>query len=351
MIPVKNVYYMLSYAFQALQEKGYRDMAVEQFDNVAELFAAVLIRGIGVQVKRGLGRQYIRRRTASAAVRGRIDISASVKGMTMLKKQLVCSFDEYSVDHKLNQIIKSTAELLRRADISSRRKRQLGKLMVYFDGVQSVDLRRMDWNIRYDRNNQTYRLLIGICYLTVNGLLYTQEDGTVRLMEYLDGQYMHKLYERFILEYYRREHPDIAVSASQIPWALDDGESVGLPQMQSDITLSRGDKVLIVDAKYYAAAAQRHYDALTVRSAHLYQIFTYVKNTDALFRERSHSVSGMLLYAKTDEERQPEGDYLMSGNRISVRMLDLGLAFPAIAAQLDAIAWEYFGSVSRYPRG
>lgn len=31
MIPVQNIYYMLSYAFQALQAQNYKDLATENF--------------------------------------------------------------------------------------------------------------------------------------------------------------------------------------------------------------------------------------------------------------------------------------------------------------------------------
>ena len=51
-----------------------------------------------------------------------------------------------------------------------------------------------------------------------------------------------------------------------------------------------------------------------------------------------HSVSGMLLYAKTDEEIQPDGHYSMSGNRIDVQTLDLNQDFRMIATQLNQIA-------------
>jgi len=49
-------------------------------------------------------------------------------------------------------------------------------------------------------------------------------------------------------------------------------------------------------------------------------------------------VSGMLLYARTDEEIQPDHTYMMSGNRISVKTLDLNCDFREIARQLNAIA-------------
>lgn len=50
----------------------------------------------------------------------------------------------------------------------------------------------------------------------------------------------------------------------------------------------------------------------------------------------------MLLYAKTEEEIQPDQKYKMSGNRISVRTLDLNLDFSEIRKQLDDIVEEYF---------
>ena len=54
MIPIQNIYYMLSYAFQVLNEQGYKNIATEQFNNTGELMAAILEKGIAIQLKRGL---------------------------------------------------------------------------------------------------------------------------------------------------------------------------------------------------------------------------------------------------------------------------------------------------------
>jgi 5-methylcytosine-specific restriction enzyme subunit McrC len=70
----------------------------------------------------------------------------------------------------------------------------------------------------------------------------------------------------------------------------------------------------------------------------LYQIFTYVKNRAA----KGGEVAGMLLYAKTDEEIYPDNEYKMSGNKVTVRTLDLNRDFEAIASQLDAIVQKHF---------
>lgn len=69
---------------------------------------------------------------------------------------------------------------------------------------------------------------------------------------------------------------------------------------------------------------------MTLKS--LYQIFTYVKNKDREFGDRPHKVSGLILYAKTDEVVQPDNSYRMSGSKISVKTLDLNQDFSEIAA-------------------
>lgn len=46
-------------------------------------------------------------------------------------------------------------------------------------------------------------------------------------------------HEKFILEYYSKHFPELSVSASQIPWSVDDGIRTMLPVMQSDIHLQK----------------------------------------------------------------------------------------------------------------
>ncbi|MFR5816417.1 5-methylcytosine-specific restriction endonuclease system specificity protein McrC [Hominisplanchenecus sp.] len=343
MIAIQNVYYMLSYAFQVLNEQGYKNIATEQFHNTAELMAAILEKGIALQLKRGLGKEYIPQMEALSSLRGKIDIAESIKTQSMMRKQLICTYDEFSVNSTMNRIIKSTVELLLCSNISKQRKKSLRKLMVYFGEVDFIDLHTVNWNVQYNRNNQTYRMLISICYLVVKGLLQTQSDGRKKLMDFLDEQRMCRLYEKFILEYYRKEFKNqIVANASQIPWQLDNEENAMLPVMQSDIMLRRGDRVLIIDAKYYEHSTQVQLDKHTLHSGNLYQIFTYVKNKEYELKDKDHRVSGMLLYAKTDEEIYPNNVYQMSGNQITVSTLDLNKTFAEIAEQLNTIAKTHF---------
>lgn len=342
MIPVQNIYYMLSYAFQALQTQNYKDLATEDFHNTAELCAEILIKGISTQVKRGLEKNYVPKSESLSTLQGKLNISESIKTQTMLKKQMICTYDEFLINTTFNQILKSTVLLLLKANISGTRKKSLRSLLLYFSDVDEIDLHFVNWNQHYNRNNQSYQMLIGICYLVYKGLLQTQHDGNTKVMDFFDEQRMCRLYEKFLLEYYRKEHPELTANASQISWQLDDNMDLMLPKMQTDIMLSKSHKILIIDAKYYSHMTQLQYGVNTLHSNNLYQIFTYVKNKEFELRNCEHTVSGMLLYAQTNEDIVPNGSYQMSGNQITIHALDLNQDFSKIAKDLDNIVTSYF---------
>lgn len=341
---IKNIYYMLSYAFTTLNQGGYEDVATEEFENIHNLFAAILAKGIGRLLKQGLYREYLNRKEDITAVRGKINMPGTIQNCLARKRLLTCEYDELSENNLLNQILKTTATiLLRHARVDQEYKSDLKKEMLFFSNVDTIDPTTIHWSaIRFQRNNQTYRMLISLCQLILEGMLLTTDSGEYKLASFVDEQRMNRLYEKFILEYYAKECPQVTATASRISWALDDGVGILLPIMQSDIMLTKGSEVLIIDAKYYTHTTQTQYDVHTLHSSNLYQIFTYVKNKDTEFGDQPHTVSGMLLYAATDEAIQPDNSYQMSGNKISVKTLDLNRNFSEIAAQLNAIVTEHF---------
>ena len=345
---IKNIYYMLSYAFTTLNQGGYEDVATEEFENIHNLFAAILAKGIGKQLKQGLYREYLNRKDDITVVRGKIDMPGTIRNRLSRKQVLTCEYDELSENNLFNQILKTTVMLLlRHARVDQEHKNDLKKEMLFFSNVDTIDPTAIRWAaIRFQRNNSTYRMLISLCQLILDGMLLTTDSGEFKLASFVDEQRMNRLYEKFILEYYTKECPWVTATASQIPWALDDGVGPMLPIMQSDIMLTRGSEVLIIDAKYYTHTTQKQYDIHKIHSSNLYQIFTYVKNKDMEFGVQPHTVSGMLLYAATDEEIQPDNSYQMSGNKISVRTLNLNYDFSEIAAQLNAIVDEHFSGLS-----
>lgn len=338
MIQIRNIYYMLSYAFQILKSQGYKSVETEEFDNIGELFATILVIGVSSQIKRGLEKGYLLYEDSLSSPRGKIDISSSIKSQSMIKRQLVCSYDEFSANTYMNRVIRTTMDfLLKTNGITKETRKKIRKVLVYFADIDPIPVSQIDWKFKFNKNNQTYRMLMSVCYLTLEGLIQSNKDGTVRAMDFIDEQRMSRLYEKFILEYYRKEHPEIEVSSSQIPWDTD-GCIDFLPVMQSDIMLKKGGKVLIIDAKFYSTIMQRKFDTDKIRSGHLYQIFAYVKNMGA---STNDTVSGMLLYAKTEKENIPDVDYKICGSDIMIKTLDLDCDFSVIKSKLDGLLNQY----------
>ncbi len=342
---IQNIYYMLSYAFQILKQEDYRQLAGEKFDKIHDLFAAILEKGVSRQVKQGLYREYVPMQEHLSVMRGKLNMGETVRLKVQKKQKLACEFDEFSEDNLYNQILKVTIHRLIRAnDVASERKQALRRVSVFFGNVRLIQPDHIAWNrLIYRRNNRNYELLLNICYLLLNGMLQTTEDGNYKLLSFSD-EHMERLYEKFILAYYRQHHPELNPKSAQINWNLTEQNDPTmiqfLPKMQTDITLQKGKKTLIIDAKYYGKTMIENYDKATLRSAHLYQIFAYVKNMDT---DNTGNVSGLLLYAKTEDEIFPEGEpFMIGGNSIGARTLDLNREFKEIAEQLEDIAKNHF---------
>ena len=341
---IQNIYYMLSYAFQILKQEDYKQVAGKKFNKIHDLFAAILEKGVSRQLKQGLYREYVPMQDELSVMRGKLNINSTINLRVQRKQQVSCEFDEFSEDNPYNRILKITLyQLIRADDVDADRKQALKKLIVFFDNVELIQPDQIVWSrLIYQRNNRNYELLLNICYFVLNGMLQTTDDGKYKLISFSD-EHMERLYERFILEYYKQHHPEFDPKSAEVKWNLKEESDKTmiqfLPTMRTDITLRKGEKTLIIDAKYYGKALLQRYTKETLRSAHLYQIFAYVKNMDT---ENTGNVSGLLLYAKTEEEVFPDGDpFVIGGNSIGAKTLDLNCDFNDIKMQLEYILDEY----------
>lgn len=160
---IKNIYYMLSYAFTTLNQGGYEDVATEEFENMHNLFAAILAKGISRQLKQGLYREYLNRKEDVAVVRGKIDMPGTIQNRLARKRVLTCEYDELSENNLLNQILKTTVMLLlRHTRVDQEYKSDLKKEMLFFSNVDTIDPTTIRWSaIRFQRNNNRRRIVSG----------------------------------------------------------------------------------------------------------------------------------------------------------------------------------------------
>ena len=169
---IKNIYYMLSYAFQVLKQEDYQKVAGEKFDKIHDLFAAILEKGVSRQLKQGLYREYVPMRKELSVLRGKMNINSTIRLKVQRRQTLACEFDEFSEDNLYNQILKVTLyRLIRADDVDTDRKKALKKLIVFFDNVELIQPDHIAWSrLIYQRNNRNYELLLNICYMVLNGM-------------------------------------------------------------------------------------------------------------------------------------------------------------------------------------
>src|SRR5262245_26757550 len=125
MIPIQNLYYLLLYAWDALEQGEAVGVEVEPQTQVLDLLAAVLNRGLDRLLRQGLHRAYSSLNETIAGVRGKVDLSATTKADLLRRGRAVCEFDELSHDVLHNRILKASLRQLLRGDGLDSRLRDL----------------------------------------------------------------------------------------------------------------------------------------------------------------------------------------------------------------------------------
>lgn len=330
---------MLTYAFQVLTHNNYDQVASEEFDYIYDLFAAILIKGVNRQIKQGLFKNYINRQDNIPTIRGKVNMKDTMKNRMQRKQLIACEYDELSENNIFNQIIKATIVLLlKEGSVARNRKVQLKKLMLHFSDITLIQPQDINWQtLRFQKNNQTYQMLMNICYFIMNDLLLTTEEGKYKSPVFSEKN-MNLLFERFVLNYYKANFKKLEVHAPHIRWNVDGIDNhldeVFLPRMETDIVLTSNRGKLVIDTKFYSNPMTKN-DKLN--SNNLYQIYSYIKNMD---KNKTGLVSGLLLYAQTEADIYPDFSYSIDGNQIGAKTLNLNRSFDEIKYQLNQIVQE-----------
>ena len=351
---IYNIYYMLAYAFDDSKMNNVEEAKVnaEKFNHIYDLFAFMLSNITGRLIKRGLFKNYINEADELNTIKGKINITESIKKNTFTNKKLVCEYDDYSENNYLNQIIKTTIYYLLSSNKLTKRYsddlKRIYTLLNTIDTLNNISLIRWD-AIIYNRNNRSYKFVINLCYMIINGLLVNKSDGKVELMDFINEKTLASLFEAFVRKYYQVEYKGkLVASGETINWQIDSEYENNkmielLPQMHTDITLRHGNKELIIDTKFYDKTISKSgfngSDKETIKSNNWYQINSYVTNKVYEYNKQNKNieVAGMLLYAKTDEEMSPDIETKVMGSNMYVRTIDLNKKFKYIEKQLYEI--------------
>ena len=336
-IPIRNVYFLLLYAWDQLAEGELTDVSELESTELADLFASVLVSGIHHVLRRGLDQGYLSHNEEIAGVRGRINIGITARRMLMSHGRAHCEFDELSVDTRPNQILRAAVtHLIGVSGLDSGLKYKLRGVNRELGGISTIPLRKSAFrDIQLHSNNRYYRFLLNVCELICSLSILDEQTGDTRFRDFLeeDGA-LARLFESFVFNFYRIERPDLNVRSERIAWDVLSSDDPGLsylPSMKTDISLRSGERTLIIDTKFYQRTFQRHFGKQTIHSGNLYQIYAYLKNLEPNGGPDGQA-AGMLLYPTVNEKVRLSFD--VPGHRIQICTVDLEKPWQAIREEL-----------------
>lgn len=336
-VPIKNIYYMLCYAWNV---RDYADETVcgtEEFDNIYNLLARILIKEVELLLKRGFYKEYVEKKETTSHLKGQINITDSVQQITMKSIKMVCVYDEYSDNTLFNQIIKATLlDFLKYSYLAKELKMKIRNILLSFNDIDFIDVQKKHFSmLRFHRNNLNYLVIINVCKLFRYGLIADMNEGENRFANFITEEKMQKVYEIFLLNFYKF-HLDktiYKVHAPSIQWKLDtnkEDEWEGLFEEEenpgnrrTDIVIENKEKKIqfIIDAKYYKEALVKKYysdDELTYRAAHLNQVRGYMLDSDFPGKK-----VGALLYPALNTDLSKGKIIRITGTPIIIKTIDL----------------------------
>jgi 5-methylcytosine-specific restriction enzyme subunit McrC len=336
-IPIQNVYYLLLYAWDKLPEGEMADVSKLESQELVDLFASVMIKGINHLLRRGLDQSYLSHGEEIPGIRGRINIGITARRMLAPHGRAFCEFDELSVDTLPNRILKSTVrKLIRSSTINKVLRNKLRGVYRELGGISDMPLTRSAFRtVQLHSNNRFYRFLLKICELVLDLSLMDEGGGEYKFQDFIrDEKSMARLFENFVFNFYRIERPDLSIRKERIYWqalSSNDPSLSFLPTMETDISVRSQSKTLIIDAKFYQKTFQKYYDKQSIHSGNLYQVFSYLKNLEPKGGNDA-SASGMLLYPAIGEKVRLS--YELPGHTMHICTVDLARSWPDIRREL-----------------
>lgn len=344
-IPIRNVWYLLLYAWDQTRWKGMDLGGQEMGPGLTGLMARVLVQSTDALMRHGLRHEFRRRSDHLNGIRGRIDFGATLKRRGFTRGEITCVFPELTVDTLPNRIVRATAQRLvvnpnlaagANAKVAEDLQHSLRALCRKMPGVSEIEVRpELFSRVALTRNESGYTLPLLVCELLAKHSI-PSSGGTDRLvMSLLAAETdFAALFEGFVRNFYRHHLVGKVVRTEHLHWPMA-VPSEYMPMMRTDTTIESADEGgerIVIETKYYPSVfVAGRFDSQKYRSEHLFQLYAYLRTQEergATFR----SAKGILLYPSTSGDVRERVE--IQGHQVTVASVDLARPWQAIEARL-----------------
>ena len=342
-IPILNVYYLLCYAWNHVQQDATARLRIQEHDKAQDLLGKVLAGGVNHLMRRGLDRGYLERREDLAGIRGKLAVGETVKRALKARARAACDFEELSPDILRNRILRaSMSRLLRRnsVNLSDQVRKEVRSAYRKMPAVSPLHLTRSAFTRVQlaGGNRKVYRFLLSVCWLIHDSMVVDERTGRSVFRDFVrDKATMWRLFEDFAAGFYRREQRRLRVRRqSPIRFSgtegTTDADRARIPGMQADVILGSKSQQrrVILDTKFYRTVLPDG----KLNSAHLYQLLAYLRNRQAA-RPDGPRHEGILLYAQSGDPVR--ADVRLEGHCIQARTVNLDQDWQQIHDEMLAV--------------
>ncbi len=351
-IPIKNLFFMLCYAWNILSIKDNVKVAEEEIKDAYNLLTRLLIFGVQKLIRGGFYKTYIDVEDDLSCLKGKINVNDTIKLNVKSIKKCSCEYDEFSRNNVFNGIIKYALRLMiKNETVTQDIKKNIRSALLYFNDINEVKpTKKILAKLKFNNNNKNYKMILNICLMISESTLVNEEDGNIAFKDFYRDNQMQKVYEKFILNFYalNLDRNTYKVHAPKINWHIDEDATMfwaddfdvdtNIGDRRTDIVIENLNKKnqFIIDAKYYCEAMLPSYQSSSsssYRTAHINQIRGYILDSDFVGNK-----TGALMYPTVKIDMDKGRFIPIQGSHIIMKTLNLNKEWQDIEKDLLSFA-------------
>ncbi|MHA1973119.1 MAG: 5-methylcytosine restriction system specificity protein McrC [Candidatus Hodarchaeales archaeon] len=326
-IPILNIYYLLSYAWDKLEESERVKVNASDYNDSLNLLARILLNGCNVLFKRGLERSYVESTDEYVGIKGKIEFDLSLRKNVFKQGKSICTYDQFEPNILINQILKATLKKLTfTKGLEMRIKEEAWKAYYRFKDIDDIDLQIFHFSlIRIHRNNSFYDFLLRVSRLIIEQITLSEDSGEYLFTDFTrNDKAMAFLFQSFVKNFYKKEQIEYRVSSPKIYWdyyPIDNSNTSLIPEMNTDIVLESKTKKIVIDTKFYKETLGYRFKDI-IHAENLYQIYSYLRNLEIdNSNPNNKKAEGLLLYPTV--QREIREIYMFGEHRITIATINL----------------------------
>ncbi len=279
--------------------------------NLYEVFINMYISEARQLVKHGIKSSYVRAEDNLRLYKGKLQVGRQIRENCAHKERFCVSFDEFHANRPENRIVKATLEKLIKLTASAENAREIRRLLLSFDLVESSTNYQKDFSsVVISRNTREYESLMQWSKVFLLNKSFTTFSGNQCSRALLFP--MESVYESFVAQQIKKlMSPDGWKVTCQDKGYYLFVEPRAQFKLKPDIVLRKEQRVVILDTKWKKLIDNKRKN-YGISQADMYQMYAYSK--------KYKTPEIWLLYPVNDEMRGHDNIYFDSGDGTSVKV-------------------------------